>query len=224
MDQLMTPSATIISTISDEQIDKFTAQFKATLVQHRKELGFREVEKILNSPQDMRDQWSVVRKAANAFASHSFSVDRMCTPQQVIDATGRAQHVDPGVLEIMPRGAGKKAKIHFFVLDRDVTDDELEGEYAQRGLVPADAYTLCRFNELYPAFAIDYPNATHWKDVRQDVIGEWCYIAFNRFFGVYTVYVRYLFNVKVWFKGWFFAGLLQYPYDSSAESLPALSA
>ncbi|PJE68878.1 hypothetical protein COU96_02805, partial [Candidatus Shapirobacteria bacterium CG10_big_fil_rev_8_21_14_0_10_38_14] len=64
-------------------------------------------------------------------------VDRSRSPQQVLDATGSRQCTDSDVVAAMPAGSGEEREVYFFTLDRNVSDDEMEKEYALRGLVSA---------------------------------------------------------------------------------------
>jgi len=82
-----------------------------------------------------------------------------------------------------------------------VNDADLDKEYASRGLIPADPFSLATVNEADPAFADEHPNATHWKDVN----GKLCYAAFSRWFGERGVLV-YRFGGG-WRDRWWFAGL-----------------
>lgn len=127
-------------------------------------------------------------------------VDRSRTPQQILDATGRRQYTDPGVVKAMPRGEGEEAEVHFFRLGRYVSDDDLVQEFDLRGLKPTDPYSLAVVNEADPVFADNYPNDTHWKDSK----GNWCYIAFDRWDGERIVLV--LRTAKAWDDSWWFAG------------------
>ncbi len=103
-------------------------------------------------------------------------VNRLRSPQAAIDATGRKQYVNASVVASMPRGTGAEAEIVFFRVGRFIKDDDLDKEYALRGLKPADPYSLAKVNEDDHAFADKHPNATHWKDSN----GKWCYTAFYR--------------------------------------------
>ncbi|HEY4496878.1 MAG TPA: hypothetical protein VI432_01890 [Candidatus Paceibacterota bacterium] len=94
-------------------------------------------------------------------------VNRTLTPEQVIEATGRTQYVNPDVLATMPQGEGEEVEVHFFNLGRDLTQDELECEYERLGLVP-DPRAQAQVNTEDPAFADDHPNATQW-DVQDNV-------------------------------------------------------
>ena len=101
----------------------------------------------------------------------------------------------------MPRGKSGVQEVHFFKLDRLISDNDLETEYASRGLAPADPFALAAVNEADPAFADERPNCTHWKDKG----GNWCYSAFNRFYDERDVDIdRFDFD---WSDRWWFAGL-----------------
>lgn len=131
------------------------------------------------------------------------TVDRTRTPQAVLDATGRRQYTDNGVVKTMPRGDGKEVDVYLFPVRHYISDDDLEKEFERRILIPADPYSLAAVNQDDPAFADDHPNGTHWKDSR----GEWCYAAFDADFGQWGggryVCVRHLGgrNRSCWFAG-----------------------
>lgn len=130
-------------------------------------------------------------------------VDRRRTSKQVLDATTRKQYVTDSVVAKMPgKGDGvDEVEVHFFKLDRFVSDDDLEKEYELRGLKPADPYSQAAVNEADPAFADDHPNGTHWKDAD----GKWCLATFDRWYdGRGVVVVR---SGGGWSGYWWFAGL-----------------
>lgn len=102
-------------------------------------------------------------------------VDRSRTPQAMLDATGFEKYADPSAFETMPKGEGNEAEVFFFTLYREVDDKGLEKEYALRGLMPADPYSLAALNEADPTFTDKRPNATHWKDKY-----GWCGLSFNK--------------------------------------------
>ena len=137
------------------------------------------------------------------------SVNRSQTPEQALTATGRKQYVTAEVVAAMPKGTGAEAKVIFFKPDKSaydkngwISDDDLEKQYALRGLIPSDAYSLAAVNEADPAFGDEHPNTTHWKDSS----GKWCYAAFNRWNdGERTVDVDR--NDRDWNDSWWFAGL-----------------
>lgn len=129
-------------------------------------------------------------------------VDRTRTPQAMLDATGRNKYVTDSVVKTMPKGDGDEADVHFFKLDRYVSDADLDKEYELRGLIPADPYSEGAVNEADPAFADDHPNATHWKDDDD----QWCYTAFYRWDGgerCVCVFRR----GSGWHNCWWYAGV-----------------
>ena len=129
-------------------------------------------------------------------------VNRNRLPQEVLDATGRKQYVDKGVVASMPHGESDEVEVVFFKEDCFLSDDELEKRFAQHNLKPADPYSLAAVNEADPVFADEHPNGTHWKDSN----GKWCYAAFLRWsFEERSVNVnRGGFD---WHDNWWFAGL-----------------
>ena len=151
---------------------------------------------------------AAVRKRVEAISGlivRRVKVNRSRTPQEMLDATGRKQYTDRKVVDAMPKGTGEEAETVFFKLDlsaRDgwISDDDLGKEYALRGLVPQDPYSLVAVNEADPAFADEHPNATHWKD--KD--GKWCYATFDRWRGGRGVGVSRS-GIR-WHAYWSFAG------------------
>ena len=128
-------------------------------------------------------------------------VNILRTPQQALDATGHKQYTNNDVVAAMPKGAGGEVEVHFFKLDRYISDNDLEGEYASRGLKPADPCSLAAVNEADPAFADEHPNGTHWKDAK----GKWCFAAFGRWGGERELSVDRYDND--WLDYWWFAGV-----------------
>ncbi|OGY64581.1 MAG: hypothetical protein A3B92_00400 [Candidatus Harrisonbacteria bacterium RIFCSPHIGHO2_02_FULL_42_16] len=129
-------------------------------------------------------------------------VNRIRSPQEALNATGRNQYVNPDVINAMPKGEGEKTKVVFFSLGHWVSDEDLEREYEARGLKPVDPYSLAAVNEADPAFADSHPNSTHWKDSN----GQWCYTVFCHWIaGGRRVNVN---RIGVgWRGGWWFGGL-----------------
>jgi hypothetical protein len=142
-----------------------------------------------------------IEAVSDMIVRHVRDVDRARAPRQALEATGRNLYVNDRVVEAMPRGQGTEADIYFFKLGRYVSDTDLDKEYALRGLVPADPYSLAAVNEDDPAFADDYSNATHWKDVN----GRWCHAAFGRWDGERGVLVDS--SAYDWDVDWWFAGI-----------------
>ena len=128
-------------------------------------------------------------------------VNILRTPQQALDATGHKQYTNNDVVAAMPKGAGGEVEVHFFKLDRYISENDLEDEYASHGLKPADPYSLAAVNEADPAFADEHPNGTLWKDAK----GKWCFAAFDRWLDERKLHVNR--NGKDWDAYWWFAGV-----------------
>lgn len=193
----------IASQMTDGQIENMTDKFRAALRKHRSDIGSDVVQQVLGIENLGMEFFAVVRKHAERFSDmfvRHVKPDRNRTPQRALDATGRGQYTDKKVVAGMPKGEGE-AEVHFFKLDRWISDDDLEKEYDARGLKPADPYSLAAVNEADPAFADERPNCTHWKD--KD--GKWCYAAFNHWFDERCVGVRR--SGDGWYGHWFFAGV-----------------
>ncbi len=108
-------------------------------------------------------------------------VNRSRTPQQALDATGRAQYTDRAVVDSMPKAVSDEVEVVLFKPDLSerggfISDDDLEKEYESRILDPVDPVTLAALNEVDPDFADEKPNGTHWKNAD----GKWCFAAFSR--------------------------------------------
>lgn len=127
-------------------------------------------------------------------------IDRSLSLRQALEATGRKLYVNDDVVKTMPRDNGDE--VFFFNLGRWISDDDLETEYAARGLVPCDPFTLAKVNQDDPAFADEYPNCTHWG---KNDNGTWAYATFDRFSGERGVGVGH--DDDDWYDRWWFAGV-----------------
>lgn len=177
MAETMTPSEQA-EVMTDGQIDKLVANYRAMLVKHRAELGSKAVQHVLGQPDFASEQVGLLRRRVEAVSNmivRRVKVDRSRTPQQAIDATGRAQYTDRKAVDSMPQGDGGEVDVYFFPLRRFVSEDELAKELDLRGLKP-DPIAQAAINQDDPAFADDHPNGTHWKDADS----RWCFIAFRQ--------------------------------------------
>ncbi|MDO8548210.1 MAG: hypothetical protein Q7R71_00890 [bacterium] len=202
MTKIMTPSR---KPMTNGQIDKAVGHYRDLLLKHRNEVGSSEaVQGVLGQSDYLAEQLAVIRKRVEAVSNiivRRVKVDRMRTPQAILDATGRKQYTDKSVVAAMPRGEGVEVDVHFFKLGRYISDADLDKEYELRGLKPADPYSQAAVNEADPTFADEHPNGTHWKDGAD----KWCFATFDRWGGGRDVYVyRY---GRDWSDGWFFAGV-----------------
>jgi len=146
-----------------------------------------------------------VEMVASMF-SRLVKVNRTRTPQEALDATGRAQYMDRKVVDAMPKGEGNEVEVVFFKPDLSerngfISDDDLEKEFELRGLKPADPVSVAAANEADPDFADEKPHSTHWKDAK----GNWCFAAFRRWSDGRGVYVNR--NDLDWGDDWWFAGV-----------------
>ncbi len=124
---------------------------------------------------------AVVQKYVDAVSNlitRTVNVNRTRAPQEVLDATKRAQYTDRKVMDSMPKGEGETKEVIFVNLGHYVSDDNLDKELDSLGFKPADPYSVAAVNEADPAFADEHPNSTHWKDAE----GKWCFVAFDRWY------------------------------------------
>mgnify|MGYP001578347920 CR=1 FL=1 len=207
MAKTMTPSAES-KTMTDGQITKAVAAYRALLEKHAPEFNSEVVQAVLGNQGLAGEMFALFRQRVEAKASEVVrrvtGIDRTFKPSDVIAkvvATGRKSCVDDKVVETMPKGEGENVEVVFFTLGWFISDDDLEKEYEKRGLKPADPYSLAAINRDDPAFADEKPNCTHWKDSK----GKWCYAAFSRWGGGRRVLVRR--RDSAWRDAWWFAGL-----------------
>jgi hypothetical protein len=175
MTKIMTPS---VQPMTDEQIDKAVATYRAILCKHRSGLGSDAVQHVLGQPEYVEEQVAVLKKRVEAVSEmivRRVKVNRFRSSQEALDATGRRQYCDPAVVVAMPVGEGEEVDLYFFPNKRRLSDAELEEEFDWHGLKP-DPRAQIAANEADPSLADDYPNATHWKDADDN----WCYAAFGR--------------------------------------------
>ena len=200
----MTPSG---KTITAGQIGKIQELLGAAL--RKSNLLSEPVQQMLASEGDglVLEMLTAIRtrvEAISGMISRSVNVNIGGLPGRALELTGRKLYVTDDVLEAMPRDESSEVTVHFFKLDLKggwISDDDLEKEYALRGLKPAGPYALAAVNQADPAFADTQPNCTHWKD--KD--GNWCFAAFNRW--IDDRYVSVDQNEHDWSASWFFAGV-----------------
>ena len=205
MTQIMTPS----KTTTDGQIVKAISNYRALLEKHAKEFGAEAVQAVLGQSEFANEVFAIFRRRVEAVSNliivPAVVVDCGRSPQQALEATGRVQYTDRKVVENMPKAPAVLAEIVFFKPDlskRDgrISDDDLEKEYALRGLEPVDPISLAALNEAAPAFADETPHGTHWKDAD----GRWCFAAFHHWDDERGVSVYRFYD---WRDSWWFAGV-----------------
>lgn len=119
--------------------------------------------------------------------------------KELIGSTNRILYVDDSVLETAPQG--NPGTLTFFKLDKYVSCDDLEKEYASRGLASATIESLAAYDLKEPSKMDDMKYvATQWKDAN----GNWCYAAFGRYGG--GRYVSVFRSDYDWDGSWWFAG------------------
>jgi len=204
-DDAMTKIMIASQPMTDGQMENLVDKFRAAVRRHRAEFSLDAVQQVLGIENLGMECLAPFRARVEAISNlivRRVTVNRTCTPQEAIDATGRTQYTDRTIVDAMPRGEGEETEVIFFNLGRYVSDDNLDKEYELCGLIPADPYSLAAVNEADPTFADDHPNATHWKDSS----GKWCYAAFDRFDdderGVFVSR-----SGDGWHDAWWFAGL-----------------
>lgn len=211
----MTPSG---KTITDDQIEKGLAQVRAAFIKHRSEIPCDAAQAALGTDNLGMSMFAVFRARVEAIAKEIVrivTVDRARSQQQALNATGRKQYTDKGVVATMPRGEGDEVTLIYFKPDESAYKDgylscaALEAEYEKRGLVP-DPMAQIDDNGANPEFADKTPNACQWKD--KD--GNYCYVAFGRWSDERDVYVRR--RGSDWLGSWVFAGVRK---ESSASAV-----
>lgn len=158
--------------ISDRQITAAAARLRDALRKNRRILPRDMVEEVLRSKKLGRrllESFEALVMIARARAEtdlryHRVWVDRNRSWSEALSATGYdMDRVIESVAKTMPRGKGVWTQLVLFNPGRQLTDIELEEEYARLGLVYADPFSLAAANEN-PNFALEYRNCTHWKD------------------------------------------------------------
>jgi hypothetical protein len=205
MTKIMTPSQ---KPITDGQINKAVAAYKAMLEKHRIELGSGAAQFVLGQDKYINKQVGVLRECIELMGNiivRKVKVNRNLTPQQVLKNTGIDLYADKKIVETMPKGEGDEVEIVFFNLGHWISDKELKKEYSLRGLKPADPYSLCAVIEANLAFVDEHPNVTYWKIEGDD---QWCFVAFDPW---YTdgrgIFVSFTAAKNGWPGDWWFAGL-----------------
>jgi len=130
-------------------------------------------------------------------------VNRSCTPEEMLKATGRKLYLNNEVVTLMPRHQSDREEIFFFKLGFSASDEYVEGMYKFLRLEPANLYEIAAVNEADPAFADYHPNVTHW---RENESGKWCYAAFAQQHNERHVSVNHRFESD-YPDYWWFAGI-----------------
>ena len=122
----------------------------------------------------------------------------MKTLKQKLEQTKRNLYINNEVFETSPKQT--KGKVEFFTIGKYISDDELQKEYENRGLIPASIYDLIDNDKICDEKKYV---GTHWKDEN----GKWCFATFFFWSGNVerSVYVDR--NDGDWLDRWWFAGV-----------------
>jgi hypothetical protein len=114
-----------------------------------------------------------VTVTAVSFSRH-VTVDQTLSPRDAMEANGRTLfNLERWALNAMPRGKTKE-EVFFFELNREVTNGELDLEYAARGLKPASPYSLAAIVDADPGFPDERRLGTYWQYKKDD----YCSVVF----------------------------------------------
>lgn len=131
MARTMSPSMT------DGQIDKAVGVLRARLRKHCTEFSSDAAQQVVTSPAFGPNLLAVFRNMYGAVSGlvtrHVDKIDRVRTPQQILDDLGRKQYTDREVVESMPRGDSDEGDVYFFPVSRSISDDDLEKGYQSKG-------------------------------------------------------------------------------------------
>src|SRR3989344_7795647 len=129
MDKTMTPS----KPITHGQAAKFDELFVARL--RKSGMPSETVQQVLAEQGDAvaDEMLAVIRKRVEALTGmicRRVKVNRSRTPQEMLDATGRAQYTDKDVVAAMPKDGKDEEDVYFFKPDKSayvngyISDDE----------------------------------------------------------------------------------------------------
>lgn len=195
--------------MTDGQIENAVGKLRDAMRKHRSEITSDVAQQVLGVENIGMMMFTPFRERAEAVLNlivRKAKVNRSRSPQEALDATGRAQYTDRKVVDAMPKGEGDEVEVVFFKPDLSnrngyISDDDLEKEFELRGLKPADPVSVAAVNEADPAFADEKPHVTHWKDAK----GNWCCAAFSRWLDKCKVNVDR--SGGGWRVSWWFAGV-----------------
>ena len=202
MDKTMTASKQ--KPMTDGQIDDLANKLRDAARKHRNDLASEAVQEALGTDNLGMVLFAPFRKlvemTSSIFTRHVSGVNRVQSPQDALDATGRKQHPTQSIVDAMPRGEGENVELKFFELDYEATPTELDAEYERRNL-KADPFALLKYMEDNPAFADERSVVCQW-DLGED--GMVSFMAFYRWCGKRSVDVLFYgdsFNRRTCFAG-----------------------
>lgn len=193
------------SGMTNPQIDRACELFRAKLTKHATELPSDAVQQAFGDPELPKEWLTSLRTRVEAISElivRHVRKDPSRTNKQVIDSTGRTQHVNKDALATMPRCEGEEEDIYFFPVKRTARLAEVAAAFNRHNLEP-DPEGVAKVNEDDPSFSDQHPNACQWQDEQ----GLWTYVAFSQRDGVRYVGVdRVRRDNSEWLGRWLFGG------------------
>src|SRR5512133_2534923 len=157
MTQIMNATETALMT--DGQIENAVSKLRDAMRTHRAGISSEVAQQVLGVENFGMLMFAPFRERVEAISNLAIVpavvVDCGRSPQQALEATGRIQYTDRKVVKNMPKAPAVLAEIVFFKPDLSkrngrISDDDLEKEYALRGLEPVDPISLAALNESAP--------------------------------------------------------------------------
>jgi len=133
---------------------------------------------------------------------------------KIIKSTGRIFYGSEELAKNAPQDTGK---LEFFKLDIYISNNDLEKEYKNRGLIPASIISLCKYDKTNRE-ELDRMESvgTFWKDAD----GKWCFATFHRWRDGRDMGVNR--HDDGWDDDWWFAGFRKLGTKTSdPKSLPS---
>jgi len=182
----VTPSA---KTMTEGQINKAVANYRALLEKHAQEIDSQPVQAVLGQPDLAKEMFNLLRKRVEAFTEmivRIVEVDYDQKPEDAIYATNRSEYLNNEVVKTMPKNNNKgkrKVEVCFFPLRAYKTVNQVDEMLREHGLTP-DPYAICKVNQEDRDFSKTHPNGTQWQDKQ----GNHCYVTFYDWSGKPCVY------------------------------------
>ena len=191
----MSTSSTSKNAITHGNVTKFNNLF--TLGLRKSRLSGKKVQAVSKAQASaLADEFvrliRVYVQETSKMITRSAQVNRTRTPEEMLIATNPHElNIDtncgmfPGRsvdIESVPRGEGSETEVVFFraKLPEYFDTKYLDKEYALRGLVAADPYSLSAVNEADPSFSGKYPNVTYWGNSWREATYLHFFVSGNR--------------------------------------------
>ena len=202
MAQTMTPS------ITDEQIDKVLATFRAALTKKRTEFGSEASQLAMGTDNLGMRLLAPFRELVEA--NSTIIVRKVFVPARsfpdALEATGRKQYVTNEVATaVLSETEGVEREVIFAKIPASwynngyITCKRFD-EFMDSIEIEPDPHGVAAVNESDPDFADEHPHGTQWKDAG----GNYCCAAFSRWDDERRVFVGR--DDSGWNDGWWVAG------------------